>query len=66
MGLSTAENAGSESVAELVEEGQYYEAEAVSGVDRPYPDEGRVKTREVKEDDVPMEYPAKDAGLDTD
>jgi len=53
-------------VAELVQEGQYFEAEAVSGVERPYPDDREVRTREVPEDDVPLEYPARDSGLDTD
>jgi hypothetical protein len=66
MGLSDEELAGSESVEELVQEGQYFEAEAVSGVRRPYPDEGEVRTHEVPEDDVPLEYPAKDSALDTD
>ena|SRR5581483_3502205 len=66
MGLNRQEDAGSESVAELVEEGQYYEAEAVSGTERPYPDEAPVRTHEVPEDDVPMEYPGKDSALDTD
>jgi hypothetical protein len=66
MGLSKDEAAGSESVAELAEEGQFFEAEAVSGLERPYPDEARVRTREVKEDDVPREYPPKDSALDTD
>jgi len=66
MGLSDDETSGSESVAELVEEGQYFEAEAVSGAERPYPDEGEVRTHEVLEDDVPLEYPAKDSALDTD
>ena len=61
MGLSNDEEAGSESVAELVEEGQYFEAEAVSGLSRPYPDEGEVRVHEVLEDDVPLEYPAKDS-----
>ena len=65
MGLSDEETAGSESVAELNEEGQYFEAEVVSGVERPYPDEGRVRTHEVPQDDVPTEYPAKD-NVDTD
>ncbi len=65
MGLSE-EELGSESVAELVEEGQFFEAEAVSGVERPYPDEAAVRTREVPEDDVPFEYPPKDPSLDTD
>jgi hypothetical protein len=66
MGLPTTEGPGSESVAELVEEGQYFEAEAVSGAERPYPDEAEVRTREVPEDDVPLEYPPKDPALDTD
>ena len=66
MGLSNDEVAGSESEKELVEEGQYFEAEAVRGAQRPYPDEGEVRTHEVPEDDVPLEYPPKDSGLDTD
>lgn len=65
MGLSTDEVA-SESVAELAEEGQYFEAEAVSGLERPYPDESAVRTREVPEDDVPTEYPPKDSSLDNE
>jgi len=64
MGLSQDEMS-SESVKELVDEGQYFEAEAVSGVERPYPDEGEVRTHEVPEDDVPTEYPPKDS-LDTE
>ena len=66
MGLSTEEVAGSESVAELADEGQFFEAEAVTGAERPYPDDREVRTREVPEDDVPLEYPAKDSALDTD
>ncbi len=65
-GLSTDETTGSESVAELAEEGQFFEAEAVSGVERPYPDESPVRTHEVEEDDVPFEYPPRDPSLDTD
>lgn len=56
-GLSRREEYDSESVRELVEEGQYLEAEAVSGVeDARDPDQGEVRTREVPEDDVPDEY----------
>lgn len=56
-GLSETEFADSESVAELAEEGQDYEAEVVSGVENaPEPDQEEVKTREVEEDDVPPEY----------
>ncbi len=66
MGLSTDESLGSESVAELVAEGQFFEAEALSGLERPYPDDAPVRTHEVLEDDVPSEYPARDSSLDTD
>lgn len=56
-GLSRREYSDSESVEELMEEGQYLEAEAVGGVeDAPDADEGEVRTHEVPEDDVPEEY----------
>ena len=56
-GLSRAELADSESVEELVEEGQAFEAGIVSGVENaPDADEGEIRTREVPEDDVPQEY----------
>ena len=56
-GLSRTELADSESVEELVEEGQAFEAGVVSGVENaPDADESEVKTREVPEDDVPQEY----------
>jgi len=46
-----------ESVEELLEEGQSFEAEAVSGVETAKdPDEGEVTTSEVPQDDVPPEY----------
>ena len=49
--------ADSESVEELVEEGNAYEADAVTGVeDAKDPDVSEVTTREVPEDDVPAEY----------
>jgi hypothetical protein len=56
-GLSQNESADSESVDELVEEGNAFEAGVVSGVE----DAGKrgvkeVRTREVPEDDVPEEY----------
>jgi hypothetical protein len=55
--LSRKEDVDSESVEELVEEGQDFEAEAVSGVENAKdPDQGEVTTREVPEDDVPLEY----------
>jgi hypothetical protein len=66
MGLSDDEVEGGESVAELVQEGQFFEAEAVTGTERPYPDEGEVRTHEVPEDDVPLEYTSGDEELDTD
>jgi hypothetical protein len=56
-GLSGTEDVDSESVRELAEEGQDYEAGIVSGVENaPDPDVSEVKTREVLEDDVPEEY----------
>jgi N utilization substance protein A len=56
-GLSESENVDSESVSELAEEGQDYEAEVVSGIESaPDADQGEVKTHEVPEDDVPPEY----------
>jgi hypothetical protein len=56
-GLSSVEDVDSESVEELLEEGQAFEAEAVSGVENaPDADQGEVKTKEVPEDDVPPEY----------
>ena len=56
-GLSNAEQANSESVEELVTDGQSFEAAAVSGVeDAADPDVHEVKTREVPQDDVPREY----------
>ncbi|HSU89367.1 MAG TPA: hypothetical protein VLL56_11045 [Terriglobia bacterium] len=60
-GLSESESVDSESVSELAEEGQDYEAEVVSGVENaPDADQGEVKTHEVPEDDVPPEYLEKD------
>ena len=53
-GLSREETADSESVEELIEEGQSWEAGVVSGVEAA--GEGEVVTREVPEDDVPQEY----------
>jgi hypothetical protein len=56
-GLSIVESADSESVEELIDEGQAYEAEVVSGVENaPDPDQSEVTTKEVPEDDVPPEY----------
>jgi hypothetical protein len=56
-GLSGIAAAGSESVEELLEEGNAFEAELVKGVeDAGDADESEVKTHEVPEDDVPEEY----------
>jgi len=58
-GLSQVEGAESESVAELLEEGNTFEAEVLSGVeaaDATESDDNEVKTHEVPEDDVPGEY----------
>jgi hypothetical protein len=55
--LSDVADADSESVEELVEEGNAFEADAVQGVeDAKPPDVSEVRTREVPEDDVPAEY----------
>jgi N utilization substance protein A len=59
--LSDVAEAGSESVEELVEEGQAFEAEAIGGVENaPDPDVAEVHTTQVPEDDVPPEYLEKD------
>jgi hypothetical protein len=56
-GLSDREGADSESVDELVEEGNAFEADVVAGVERAgNADEQEVHTHEVPEDDVPEEY----------
>jgi hypothetical protein len=56
-GLSSAQSADSESVDELLEEGNAFEAEVVKGVeDAEQADEKEVRTHEVPQDDVPGEY----------
>ncbi len=56
-GLPRRPVADSESVEDLVEEGNAFEANAVIGVEDAGNAEGReVRTREVPEDDVPSEY----------
>ena len=60
-GLSRVEQADSESVDELVEEGNIFEAGAVAGVEEADDQDTReVHTHEVPEDDVPDEYLDKD------
>ena len=59
-GLSDVAGADSESVDELLEEGNAFEAEIVKGVeDAPDADQGEVRTHELLEDDVPGEYDEK-------
>lgn len=56
-GLSHRASVDSESVDELMEEGNAFEAGVVMGVeDAGNADEGEVRTHEVSEDDVPEEY----------
>ncbi len=56
-GLSDLPGAAPESVDELLEEGNAFEAEVIKGVeDAPDADQGEVRTHEVPEDDVPEEY----------
>jgi len=56
-GLSNVQGADSESVDELLGEGNAFEADVVTGVeDAGGADEREVRTHEVPEDDVPEEY----------
>ncbi|MGA9642956.1 MAG: hypothetical protein WBQ72_16285 [Terriglobales bacterium] len=56
-GISDAADADSESVKELLEDGNAFEAEVVDGVQNAKdPDVSEVTTHEVPEDDVPGEY----------
>jgi N utilization substance protein A len=56
-GLSNVEGADSESVSELTEEGNAFEADAVAGVEHAGDtDQKEVRTHEVPQDDVPGEY----------
>ncbi len=55
-GLSREEDAGAESVEELVEEGQAFEADVINGVENaPDADKGPVRTHDRLEDDIPPE-----------
>ena len=55
-GLSRAIDVDSESVEELIEEGQAFEADAISGVENaPDPDQGEVRVHERPEDELPPE-----------
>jgi hypothetical protein len=55
-GLRDTETADSESVRELLEEGNALEAGIVAGVEAAEDDDREVQSREVPEDDVPPEY----------
>jgi hypothetical protein len=56
-GLSDNAGADAESVDELLEEGNAFEAEVVEGVeDAPDADDRGIRTHEVPEEDVPDEY----------
>jgi len=56
-GLSDIAEASVESVTELLEEGQSFEAEVIGGVENaPDADVSEVHTKQVPEDDVPPEY----------
>ncbi len=60
-GLSSVEGADSESVGELLEEGNAFEADVVMGVeDAGNADKKEVRTHEVPQDDVPGEYQDKE------
>ena len=55
--ISNLSDADSESVEELLDEGNSFEAGIVEGVeDAPDADVAEVTTREVNQDDVPEEY----------
>ena len=55
--LADTASPDSESVEELIDEGNAFEADAVLGVENAKdPDVSEVTTREVPEDDVPPEY----------
>lgn len=61
-GLSDTPGADSESVRELIEEGQAYEAAIVDSIENvPPADASEVKTKEIAADDVPPEYVDRDA-----
>ncbi|HLK66088.1 MAG TPA: hypothetical protein VKU19_21790 [Bryobacteraceae bacterium] len=56
-GLSGSEESESESVSELIEEGQFYEASVLEGVENaPDADAGPIRVRRRSEDDLPPEY----------
>jgi hypothetical protein len=66
-GLRRGADTEAEGVEELLEEGQAFEAAVVLGIeDAPNADDGGVRTRQVKMDDVPLEYLEEQGSLDSD
>jgi len=62
--IPDAPTADSESVEELAEEGNAFEADAIYGVENAQdPDVSEVTTHEIPEDDVPGEYLDEDEHL---
>jgi hypothetical protein len=60
-GLFDTDDADSETVEELLEDGQYFEAEAIRAIENvPPADIAEVRTRQFAEDDVPAEYLERD------
>jgi hypothetical protein len=58
-GLPGKEDVENESVRELQEEGQFFEASVVDGVENAaFAEEGEVRVRQRPEDDLPPEYAA--------
>lgn len=56
-GLSNTAESDSQSVEELAEEGQFFEADLIGGIENvPDPDVAEVHTRQLPDDDVPSEY----------
>jgi hypothetical protein len=56
-GLSDSAESSSQSVAELLDEGQSFEASVLNGIENARnADDGPIRTREVRQDDVPAEY----------
>lgn len=56
-GLSDVAEADSESVEELAEEGQYEEADLIQEMEEgPDGEVKEVRTRQIPQDDVPLEY----------
>jgi hypothetical protein len=55
-GLPDTAEANSESVKELADEGQFFEANVVDAVEDTFDTVSEVHTREFPEDDVPSEY----------